>query len=164
MSNPLEIRRLNDSFRRSLSGGVKRLITAGIAALPYPDEGRHSRQDHRLRSVHRGQRPAWRALFRRVRSRRAAHLLEDRLLRSVGRMRLAGRQARRDFVHDESRSVAMISPQDDEVRRRRYRGVLGDSRPRRRSYQCALLIGVSADEIRGLREGACMSEAVFARD
>ena len=38
MSDPLEIRRLNDSFRRSLSGGGKRLMTAGIAALPYRDQ------------------------------------------------------------------------------------------------------------------------------
>jgi hypothetical protein len=38
MTNPLEIRRLNDSFRRSLSGGGKRLITAGIAALPCQDQ------------------------------------------------------------------------------------------------------------------------------
>ena len=38
MSNHLEIRRLNDSFRRSLSGGGKRLMTAGIAALPYRDQ------------------------------------------------------------------------------------------------------------------------------
>ena len=30
MSNHLEIRRLNDSFRRSLSGGGKRLMTAGV--------------------------------------------------------------------------------------------------------------------------------------
>jgi uncharacterized protein DUF3768 len=34
----LEIRRLNDSFRRSLSGGGKRLVTAGIAALPPQDQ------------------------------------------------------------------------------------------------------------------------------
>jgi hypothetical protein len=34
----LEIRRLNDSFRRSLSGGSKRLVTAGIAALPPQDQ------------------------------------------------------------------------------------------------------------------------------
>ena len=38
MSGSLEIRRLNDSFRRSLSGGGKRLMTAGIAALPYRDQ------------------------------------------------------------------------------------------------------------------------------
>lgn len=30
----LTIRRLNDSLRRSVSGGGKRLITSGIAALP----------------------------------------------------------------------------------------------------------------------------------
>jgi hypothetical protein len=34
----LEIRRLNDSFRRSPSGGGKRLMTAGIAALPPQDQ------------------------------------------------------------------------------------------------------------------------------
>jgi hypothetical protein len=34
----LAIRRLNDRFRRSLSGGGKRLITAGVAALPYADQ------------------------------------------------------------------------------------------------------------------------------
>ncbi len=34
----LKIRRLKDSFRRSLSGGGKRLLTAGIAALPYEDQ------------------------------------------------------------------------------------------------------------------------------
>ena len=34
----LTIRRLNDSFRRSVSGGGKCLMTAGIAALPYPDQ------------------------------------------------------------------------------------------------------------------------------
>jgi hypothetical protein len=38
MSNSLEIRRLNDSFRRSLSGGGKRLMTAGVGALPYSDQ------------------------------------------------------------------------------------------------------------------------------
>lgn len=34
----LTIRRLNDSFRCSLSGGGKRLITAGVAALPAWDQ------------------------------------------------------------------------------------------------------------------------------
>jgi hypothetical protein len=34
----LQIRRLNDSFRRSVSGGGKRLMTAGIAALPPQDQ------------------------------------------------------------------------------------------------------------------------------
>ena len=34
----LEIRRLNDSFRRSPSGGGKRLMTAGIGALPPEDQ------------------------------------------------------------------------------------------------------------------------------
>jgi hypothetical protein len=33
-----EIRRLNDSFRRSLSGGGDHLLTAGIAALPAEDQ------------------------------------------------------------------------------------------------------------------------------
>jgi hypothetical protein len=36
--NTLTIRRLNDSFRRSLSGGGKRLLTAGVAALPAWDQ------------------------------------------------------------------------------------------------------------------------------
>lgn len=34
----LKIARLNDSLRRSLSGGGKRLLTAGIAAPPYSDQ------------------------------------------------------------------------------------------------------------------------------
>ncbi len=39
MTDPLlKIRRLNDSLRRSLSGGGKRLLTSGIAALPYEDQ------------------------------------------------------------------------------------------------------------------------------
>jgi hypothetical protein len=34
----IEVRRFNDCFRRSGSGGGKRLMTAGIAALPYPEQ------------------------------------------------------------------------------------------------------------------------------
>jgi len=34
----LTIRRLNDSFRRTLSGGGKRLMASGIAALPFQDQ------------------------------------------------------------------------------------------------------------------------------
>ena len=39
MTNTLEIRRLNDAFRRSLSGGGgKWLLTPGISALPTPEQ------------------------------------------------------------------------------------------------------------------------------
>lgn len=34
----LTLRRLNDNFHRSLSGGGKRLMSAGVAALPYQDQ------------------------------------------------------------------------------------------------------------------------------
>jgi hypothetical protein len=44
MSNTLEIRRLNDAFRRSLSGGGTVVMTSGVAALPLPEQAAIARQ------------------------------------------------------------------------------------------------------------------------
>jgi hypothetical protein len=38
LPSTLRIRALNDALRRSLSGGGRRLMTAGITALPAPDQ------------------------------------------------------------------------------------------------------------------------------
>ena len=38
MSNTVKIRELNDAFRRSLAGEGKRVMTAGIGALPHQDQ------------------------------------------------------------------------------------------------------------------------------
>ena len=78
---------LNDKFRKGLATRGRGSMTAGINAKG-PSSVRGARQSDRLRRLQRGQRSAWRALLRLVRARGREDLLEDRLLRSRGRVQI----------------------------------------------------------------------------